>query len=320
MSEREHHFILRYLEGTQTPEEKDEFDAWVNASPDNLKLVDSYRKIWAESKGNDEPEFDAAEGWNKFTSAVNLDEESTRLGTWGFAKLAAAILALIISSSLVYFFLFSNRLIEIQAGETAIQTTLPDGSQVWLNDHSSVSYSADFSEKRSINMVGEAFFDVKPDREHPFTITTGEGTVKVLGTSFNVNATSGDSISVFVVSGKVSMSMKQSIELTTGQQGVMSPGNSPTLMTVTDPNEVAWKTKQLVFSKDKLENVVRRLQTYFKTDIRISNDTLAACRFTGSFDDPTLNEVLETLGFALDVKVQLVNNEYLLTGNGCNSN
>lgn len=319
MSEREHHLILRYLEGHQTPGEKQEFELWLTESAGNPELVESYRKIWDASADTIKGDHESETAWNQFAAAVQLDTKTTDRRLAPIVKVAAAILVLVVASAVVYVMFFRTTRVELRSAEAPIQATLPDGSQVWLNENTTISYNSDFNNDRSLELSGEAFFDVQKDSQHPFVITAGKGTVQVVGTSFNVNATTKDSLSVYVVTGVVSLAMDHAVELTSGQRGTVTSTNTPQVM-APDPNDIAWKTKQLVFSKATLENVARRLRTYFKKDIRVGSDSLAVCRFTGSFDNPTLDEVLETLSFALDIKVARDPNGYMITGAGCNTN
>jgi ferric-dicitrate binding protein FerR (iron transport regulator) len=72
-----------------------------------------------------------------------------------------------------------------------------------------------------------------------------------------------------------------------------------------------------VFKKTPLGIVVRTLRSYFKKDIRVKNETLLSCRFTGSFNNPTLEEVIEILDLALDLEVDRQQDTYTLDGVGC---
>ncbi|MES1159390.1 MAG: FecR domain-containing protein, partial [Bacteroidota bacterium] len=82
---------------------------------------------------------------------------------------------------------------------------LPDGSRLWLNAGSKVQYAAAFADgKRELTLSGEAYFDVKHDPAHPFIIHTGRLDVKVLGTTFNIKAYPGDSLTeTTLIKGKV---------------------------------------------------------------------------------------------------------------------
>ncbi len=85
--------------------------------------------------------------------------------------------------------------------------TLSDGTRVWLNTESQLRYPVQFTgERRTVYLVGEAYFDVHPDASHPFTVISGPAEVTVLGTSFNLRAYPEEDIVTTLVSGAVQMS------------------------------------------------------------------------------------------------------------------
>lgn len=102
--------------------------------------------------------------------------------------------------------------------------TLSDGTRVWLNTESQLRYPVQFTgERRTVYLVGEAYFDVHPDASHPFTVISGPAEVTVLGTSFNLRAYPEEDIVTTLVSGAVQMSEKvggQSVRLTPRRTGV----------------------------------------------------------------------------------------------------
>jgi ferric-dicitrate binding protein FerR (iron transport regulator) len=108
------------------------------------------------------------------------------------------------------------------------------------------------------------------------------------------------------------------IMLTPGITGIFNR-NDQTFVTQTgeDSNSMAWKNKQLVFKKTPMRKVIRALRSYFQKDIDVTNEKILDCRFTGSFNDPTLEEVVETLSLALGLEMTLNQNVYMLDGSGC---
>jgi ferric-dicitrate binding protein FerR (iron transport regulator) len=242
-------------------------------------------------------------------------------------KIAATFLLLCISSYLVYQSFFRSDIYNIQSGGKSMHAVLPDGSEVWLNAESRLTYHKGFVKDREVTLEGEAFFDVEKDREHTFTIRANDVVVQVLGTSFNVRAYQSEILTeVFVVTGKVSVKTddeNQNIVLLPGMTGVLSHNNHQlSINTEADANRLAWKNKELVFKKTPLRNVVKTLSFYFKKDFTIRNKELNNCRFTGSFKDPSLDEVLESLRLALDLdlKIDPQQNSYTLDGVGCKDN
>lgn len=237
----------------------------------------------------------------------------------------------------------SNQIIVHQHSDTPL--VLPDGSKIWLNKNASISYSEDFgtTQKRNLKLKGEAFFDIARDEKHPFMIDIeGKAEVEVLGTSFNINPSNGN-IEVTVASGKVSFrennnskidnnenkeSQKQtSIFLTKGEKGILydktknRPDSLPTLVRFErndDVNYLAWLNHRLVFENMQMQEVVNKVENYYNVRLKLENPSLKECRFTGTFDQTPLNDVLETLSFGANLQIKKSDSTtYLLSGSGC---
>ncbi len=237
----------------------------------------------------------------------------------------------------------SNQIIVHQHSDTPL--VLPDGSKIWLNKNATVSYSNDFgtfetTQKRNLKLEGEAFFDIARDEKHPFTIDIeGKAEVEVLGTSFNINP-SNKKIEVTVASGKVRFknnsiakndntdsSEQTSILLTKGEKGILydktknRPDSLPTLVRFErndDVNYLAWLNHRLVFENMQMQEVVNKVENYYNIRLKLENPNLKECRFTGTFDQTPLNDVLETLSFGANLQIKKSDSTtYLLSGSGC---
>jgi ferric-dicitrate binding protein FerR (iron transport regulator) len=329
MEKDREHLILRYLTGTLTAEEQRAFASWMDESGENKKMVDDFRTIWETTQEKAVvTDFHTSEEWAKFESAFmtkpRKESKVRSLFTEPWLKVAASVLLVCLSSFVIYQFLIRSESVVVQTTTNSTNFLLPDGSNVWLNAESTLSYKKDFTERRNVTLQGEGFFDVKKDAEHPFTINTGDAEVKVLGTSFNVRAYDREgSTKVLVLTGRVSFETEDGpdkVVLTPGMTGILSNGNEISVDTEVDQNQLAWKNKELIFKRSPLRSVVKTLSEYFKKDIRIRNKDLEDCRFTGSFKNPSLDEVLESLTFALDLKMDNEQNLYILDGVGCKTN
>lgn len=297
MSEREHHLILRFLEGKQTPEEKREFELWLTTSPSNMDMVASYRKIWDASEGKVEIEFDAKEGWNEFTAAVDLKTEVKTRSLSPILKIAAALSSLAVITSVVYLMVSRDNK-QVFSAEAPIDVNLPDGSRVHLDANTTITYN-----DRTVKLEGKALFDVVKDEGKPFVINAGNAVVKVLGTSFYVDARVKDSISVHVLEGIVSLTMNETVQVTKGQHALATPARTAIV--------------DLVFSNARVSDVVRTLRFYFNKNIRLENALIADCLITGSFNGMKLEEIFQTIGNILDTEVKQDNGAYVITGGSC---
>jgi ferric-dicitrate binding protein FerR (iron transport regulator) len=215
--------------------------------------------------------------------------------------------------------------VQYQTADESLEIILPDSSHVWLNRNSLITYHNDFNKDRKVTLAGEAFFDVKRNPDKPFLILADEATVSVLGTSFNIKAYSTQTeTEVYVLSGKVKLATqdeRKHVILTPGLLGVLDK-NTHVLLTSreADMNALAWKNKELIFKKTPLRDVLKTVRSYFKANIDVKNKAILNCRFTSSFKDPTLPEVLEAISLALNLKVDNQSNTYALDGEGCIAN
>jgi transmembrane sensor len=330
MKEDREHLILRYLQGNLSEEEQRAFELWQNESDENRKMVADFHQIWQTTIDKEHPtDFQSEQEWQKLAASLFAKEKSPvrklNLFQEPWLKIAATVLLICLCAFIVYLNFFKADSHLIQTAESIRHTVLPDGSDVWLNAESQLTYNSDFAKNRLVKLEGEAFFDVKKDAERPFTIHTNDAQVMVLGTSFNVRAYGREILTeVFVLTGKVSVKPKddgKNIILTPGSTGVLSRSDHTLAVnTEEDPNRLAWKNKELVFKKAPLRTVVKTLSSYFKKDFRIQNKELSQCRFTGSFKDPSLDEVLESLSIALDLKMDRQEDAYVFDGPGCKMN
>jgi ferric-dicitrate binding protein FerR (iron transport regulator) len=326
MTDAPEHLILKYLQGTLTPDQKNMFQSWLDESDEHRKMVSDFRAIWQLSEASETRlDIDKAREFKRIQDALVIDDPArTRPKSWSyFLRIAAAIVFILVCPLVLYTLFFRNDIIIHETSSDIKEIELPDGSKAWLNSHSSLKYATDFSNKRRLSLEGEGFFEVKPDPQKPFIIQAHKAEVKVLGTSFNVKALEKDILAeVFVVTGKVSLSSTEtntSITLLPGSHGLFNK-NDLTLSVDAQPppNITAWKDRALVFNKTPLREVVRSLENYFRVKIVVNNKNLLDCRFTGTFNEAPLEDVIEAVAVALDLQVEREANSISIFGEGCN--
>ena len=235
-----------------------------------------------------------------------------------FLSIAASI-ALLIGA---YFF-YQNTMVSdeivIASLEEIKEITLPDSSKVWLNKHSELSYSKDF-ETRDLKLNGEAFFEIKRDESRPFIIYTMETKTTVLGTSFNINS-DDKAVKITVVTGKVAFeninnSVAKKVELVKGELATLDAvSNKIILSDNVDVNFLAWKDQKIIFDETPLAEIEKILEDYFGVEIEIVEKRIYAKRGTGTFVDPTLENVLMVLSHGLGLQYKKVDNKYVITSN-----
>lgn len=194
------------------------------------------------------------------------------------------------------------------------QMTLSDGTKVWLNASSSLEYPASFEGKteRRVKLVGEAFFEVKRNEDLPFYVEVGPNeSIRVLGTSFNVNAYSESKEHVTtLLSGRISYSFHQEREailLAPDQQVRFDCDKGKTEVAQVDASAyAAWKDGWIYFEDESLETLALRLSRMYGIRIEI-DDRLKSCAFSGkiSYDrgvDYITRLMSETAGIVCQVE------------------
>ncbi|QEC43139.1 FecR family protein [Pseudobacter ginsenosidimutans] len=150
------------------------------------------------------------------------------------------------------------------------QLTLPDGSKVWLNAASSISYPVTFSEReRRVKVTGEAYFEVMPRQKHPFVVNINDrAQVDVLGTAFNVNAYENEKgITTTLVEGAVR------VRNTGSASEILSPGQQAAIgqnIFISDANiesVTAWTNGSFYFNQVRLEEIMRQIERWYDVEV-----------------------------------------------------
>ncbi len=205
---------------------------------------------------------------------------------------------------------------------------LPDGSVVTLNHDTKINYPRKFSGNiREVEIEGEAFFEVQPNPNKPFVIHAGEANIKVLGTSFNVNAYPGNNeIEVVVATGKVQVSKKktetiQSAETTQLNEVILDPGEKGVFVSLSNelrksrndnPNFLSWKTRDLIFNKTSLKEVIEQLNKVYRIQIKTDDPQLDQLLLTARFEDRSLDFILKVIALTHGLDVEKENELYVL--------
>jgi ferric-dicitrate binding protein FerR (iron transport regulator) len=178
------------------------------------------------------------------------------------------------------------------------------------------------SSERKIILQGEAYFDVARDTLRPFVVEAGSTVIEVLGTSFNVRAyAETETVEVTVNSGLVAMGAKRGSD----KQLILNPGNSGiydkakrslNLISKADPNALAWKTRELVFSETSLAEVASVISHVYQVQLRVA-DSIASCPLTVSFSQQELSAVLNVIVNTLDLSMEREEGVIVLKGEGC---
>ncbi len=344
MSEKEHienfdHTLLtKYLNNETTREEKLTVELWLNQSVENRNKMEEYLNMLSKIDNHYKAKsFDSSAAWKN----VQLRTDSSQLPVWHkkqrkekiaqFYKYAAILVVALLIGSVVYFVGFGSKMPQgvniVTSAEKQVLTdyVLPDSTVVTLNSNSTIRFPKQFAQNvRSVTIVGEAFFKVKPNAKKPFVIHAGGTQVKVLGTSFNVRAYPGaETVEVVVKTGKVEVTGKNSkiadtanaIFLVKGDKGTFYNETKSLVKSVnTNINFLAWKTNDIVFNETPLNEVVKCLEKVYHIEIRLNDAEIEKLPLTAHFNKKPIGFILNVIRLTFNLELTGENEHFELSG------
>jgi len=326
----------RFMENRYSKEDLEYILRYINDKSSEKFLMRASKDFWYYHSDklvshDDESDFETI--LDKVHHRINLMENKPlTAGTTGlgskiittsinvFYRVAAIIVIALIIGGL-YYYLRNDRFIpesQVAYSEivaplgSRIKIDLPDGSTAWLNHGTILKYPQKFGERsRELFITGEAYFNVKEDKRHPFILKTSDIDIHVLGTSFNVMAYEEDpEIVVTLEEGKLDLYFS-SLDQSSGKIACMEPGEH--IVIERDSKEIsrysgetdiytAWKDGLLIFRDDPMDVIVKKLERWYNVEIEFADEELASYRFTATFSDETLQQVLHLLSVAVSME------------------
>lgn len=182
-------------------------------------------------------------------------------------------------------------------GET-YQVRLPDGSMVWLNAASSLTYRTNLLEngKRKARLIGEAYFEIAKDSSHPFVVESNGQQIEVLGTQFNISCYAGEPIKTTLLEGAVKIGAgRDTAVLKPGQQSLFTIDGKLKIYQTNMEEAVAWKNGYFSFNEEKIRDVMRQIARWYNIDVQYAAG-LTNEGFTGTISRYTnISDVLKML-------------------------
>ncbi|MDP2723847.1 MAG: FecR domain-containing protein [Bacteroidales bacterium] len=323
--------ISRVLSGNYTASEKETLMQWIGMSNENKNTFLSYESTW-NLAGSVAPKvnFDVNASWDKLNSTILCFEGDQIINTKDIEPVVASrqrfgfylkrIAAVLVIAFGMFYLLNQKPQAEILtvASLEAIdaQTILPDGTKIFLNQNTKVSYPEVFaSNERLLDFKGEGFFEVAHNPEKPMIIETGNLRVKVLGTTFDlINYDESDEVFCFLQTGKVLFysinpddgSVVEQIILVPGQKGVYNKvTGSISKESFTGNNFMAWKSGELEFVKTPLSDVFDVLEKAY--DIQITSTKKCNQELlTATYHNETIESIFESIRviYGIDFKIE----------------
>jgi transmembrane sensor len=214
---------------------------------------------------------------------------------------------------------------EVSSSVDAIsKVTLPDGSNIWLNHSSSLRYPSVFqNDIRKVELKGEGYFEVAHDIKKPFIVTAGEIQIKATGTTFNIMAYPEESrIETSLISGHVELQREDMagnvislVKMKPTDLAIFKKNSREiSTQTINDDRYFSWKDGKLIFNKEPMGEVAKKLARWFNVDIQIKDPELLELTYTATFVHETLPQVLELMAMVSPVKYTISNRKEISPG------
>lgn len=303
MNQRElHNFTTYFLEGKLSEENELKLLHWIKASDENKKLFLQEQEYIIKTITEKQDE-NLERKWQNFKQRIEpKPAKSKTLILWAASVAAAFLIGALISTVV---FKTSNhetlpiaqlqKVVTPYGAKTNFQ--LPDGSIVWLNSGSELSFPSQFDGTRPVTLTGEAFFEVEKSAK-PFTVSTIYGEVEVQGTSFDVKAFLGENFQVTLEEGAIIARAKNSdkeLALRPGQQ-VNLLDDKMVVSEVQTDMFTSWKEGKLIFRDEELPLVAKRLERWYNVKVELAEDKrLTNIRYNGTLEMESFSEVLQLL-------------------------
>lgn len=292
--------IIKVLEDTANPEEKAIVIAWRQASQHHEDHYQAIKSTWNNS----------AIQASTFHPNIEIALKKVHSGITRrlFIKRLSSVAAiLIVSLSLTWFLLLIQPDIEplVYFAKQQSVIELADGSKVTLASGSTLSYPKEFnSNKRIVELKGKAYFEIAKHPGQTFLVQTLTTTTKVLGTKFTLN-TYENKDQIYLDEGKVLFKSNSwfgnSTVLTPGEKAQIQSGMITKTWDINE-NHSAWASDRLKFKDVSLKKLVSVLEKHYQTKIHLAQPEIEELRFTGSFTQQSLVDVLEVIALTLQLK------------------
>jgi len=289
---------------------------WIAASAENQQYFIRQREIWFSAVSREAASvYDKDRAFENFRNRVESQKEIQSTSRRGFSLSAlwryAAVVAIIIAVGCISYWqgevnvkdTFADISVEAPLGSKT-KLYLPDGTLVWLNAGSRMTYSQGFGvDNRKVELEGEGYFEVKRNEKIPFFVKTKDLQLQVLGTKFNFRDYPEDhEVVVSLLEGKVGLNnlLREEKEavLSPDERAVLNKANGLlTVESVTASNASQWTDGYLFFDEELLPDIAKELERSYNVKIHIANDSLKTFRFYGNFvrREQNIQEVLEAL-------------------------
>lgn len=298
-------WLLRMDNPARTEEDVNEWLRWCDEDAENLAAFEAFQRDWRD--------LDALKRESHRPMASRVRRRMPMEPLAAAACLALVALAVIL---LPHEPKPSMQGQQVAATQTNRAATLPDGSRVILSAQTSINVDFDGSKRNLELSAGEAYFKVKHDRQHPFTVHAGDISVTAVGTAFDVRR-EPEGVTVTVEEGTVEIAgnvfARKGLPTTWRAEAgyrltYSSQGRTAMIASVDTSNALAWRSGELAYVWEPLGAVIEDLNRYSEHKVIIKDPAIAELRFTGTVFTASLTDWVKAIEQAYPIRADITAN------------
>jgi len=330
--------IIRVIRGEATPIENMRVLDWIRESDDNLKEFSELKMIWTLSSTPSElaKEEDLIT-FKKDISARSAFKFRTNKFWFGFASAISVAIVILLIGLFSGIFVTENIISDNKIATNNLtmvnqrymytdkgvkgKVILPDGSIVWLNSDTKLTYPDLFSvNKREVEISGEAFFDVVKDSIRPMFVKTGKGfTIKVLGTKFNVKSYENDQESKAILySGSIELITQSGnnekeviLDLKPNECATIAFDGTTRISQVDKSTDIAWLRGEIIFEDTPMREVLKVIERWYGKKFDVRDSSFYNYKLNASFKSESLVQILDIINLCTSVKYKIVDDRVI---------
>lgn len=319
------------MRGELPAERVHELQAWFEQPEAREQLFQHYRQSWAEAAGKELPAEIQHRIFRNIQRRMHVGTEKKeqqtvrklRFRSW--LSYAAAGVFLVGFATFMYLYLnvagkpedYSSQVYKVlvDKGQRA-SVILPDGTKVWLNSHTELTYNGDYGKKnRQVALSGEGYFEVAKDSTSRFIARAGEMEIEALGTAFNIKAYPEDKgLTTTLFEGKIRASAGTEEVVLKPDESLSFDKASRRVTVAGDVGDYArmWKDNALVFKGETLEEVAVMLDYLYNVNVRFASENVKHYRFSGVIKNNSLENVIELISLTAPIVYKKVDGEIII--------
>jgi len=352
--------FLRFFRGEASNVEVNDLLVWLESDKKNRQEYFNAKRAWLESAGDQEEQIDRS--WERLQYRLFRPSENdymiraNRRTDWKIYALVASVAVLLVFGIYSRFRIdsleqYGRNVNQVEApfGSRA-NIVLPDGTEVWLNSGSKLTYALGYAARnREVMLNGEAFFDVKKHSRSAFIVHAKDLSIKALGTRFNIKSYPDErTVEAFLVDGKIVIDKKnhddafepitlkprqkltymENAEVAASVHKVQDiesqrsitksidkeePTQQMNIASVTYPDvDISWKDEKLVIRSETLASMSRKLERFYNIEIIFENEEVRDYVFSGTLDEVTIDEVMRAISSAAPISFSIEKNRVKL--------